>query len=292
MALELNIISFIGLLLFSRGSTFGRMKYFLIQAVASGRFLWRALLFLREYSRQGALFFIVLTLLVKLGSAPVHWWFIGILADLRWDKIFVLSTLQKVLPLMAIRVAGGFKFQGLVVLACFVRVGGSWSLIFLKQIIGYSSIFMLGWVFSVVKRFFSWITYLRIYSISLFIPVLFFYRLNMNNLMELRDKSFSIKRKVALFFTIINMGGVPPLFGFWGKVVILAKLGKEEEIFLSLVLLLASVFITYLYARVALLSLFKSTSSLELKGSWKEKGLLGAGVGLLRLRVRRTVLFV
>jgi len=102
--MELNIIVFIPLL--RGGGTLyaleNSLKYFLIQRVASVWFLWTSAL--STFLAQGLGSFVgVLAIMIKLGMAPFHGWFISVVSNVSFGLIFSLSTLQKVIPLLVLR---------------------------------------------------------------------------------------------------------------------------------------------------------------------------------------------
>ena len=59
---------------------------------------------------------------------------------------------------------------------------------------------------------------------------------------------------VLLFLTLASIGGLPPLARFWVKMAVLETLLNRGEMFTSCLLLRGSVWILYLYIRVAYFS--------------------------------------
>lgn len=59
-----------------------------------------------QFRRIGAPL-VVLALLIKLGAAPLHLWFIRVLRLRRLETLVLLSTVQKVIPLLLLQHIGG-----------------------------------------------------------------------------------------------------------------------------------------------------------------------------------------
>jgi len=80
--IELNLISFVGIILFSPGNKMKMIaiKYFTFQVNASV-VLFLFILF-KSLSLINLEIFIILILISKLGIAPIHIWFIRILSKL------------------------------------------------------------------------------------------------------------------------------------------------------------------------------------------------------------------
>ena len=79
------------------------MKYFLIQRIGSIIFILSALILSFNYMTIIELL-IVISLLIKLGAAPFHGWFVSLAKTININTIFILSTIQKVIPLIILRV--------------------------------------------------------------------------------------------------------------------------------------------------------------------------------------------
>lgn len=80
VSLELNILAFLALIIFS-GQRENRVavKYFIAQAVGSRLFFLGVLLIERSEASRLAL---VLALTLKLGAAPLHFWFIEVMGEI------------------------------------------------------------------------------------------------------------------------------------------------------------------------------------------------------------------
>ena len=99
VALELNILAFLPIISNQGVWAFeNTIKYFLVQSVASIIFLSSRIMinFLPSYFSDVG----TVSILLKLGAAPLHGWFISILKTCSLTVLFFLSTIQKILPLL------------------------------------------------------------------------------------------------------------------------------------------------------------------------------------------------
>lgn len=146
MGLELNMIRFMGiLLLFKDFSELRGVKYFVIQASGSALMLTGRLL--RYLLPPGGLVsgLVRIRATLKLGAAPAHRWLVSVMSKLRWGPLFLLSTTQKVLPLLVLSQVGGGLVTKAVVIACLaIRSAGALRQVVIKKLLAYSSIFSLS----------------------------------------------------------------------------------------------------------------------------------------------------
>jgi len=73
------------------------MKYFIVQSFASAVFIFSSCLSM--IISPLIFFFVYLAILVKLGLAPFHSWFLNLIELSSLNILFLLSTVQKIIPL-------------------------------------------------------------------------------------------------------------------------------------------------------------------------------------------------
>ena len=104
--IEINLISFIPIIIiinkFNKNSI---IKYFLIQAFSSSIFILSSIYYfnkfiLIDYKLNILIYLINLTILIKLGISPFHSWYVNIINNLEWINCIILSTWQKLIPLI------------------------------------------------------------------------------------------------------------------------------------------------------------------------------------------------
>ncbi len=245
---ELNLVVFLGTLtirwnLLQRK----RMLYLIIQRIASGVFLWALLLF--NSNNVGQLFMFI-SLIIKLGGAPFHFWFLKLVQSLRWLEIFVVSTVQKVLPLFIVR---AIRFRGIVgLLRAFVAFYSGLIAKELKLVLGYSSLFGLGWIlrglnFEIIFFF------LAIYSLGFYVVVT---SLSANSQRIIAVNILRSGKAYLVLIGLLSIRGIPPFFGFWGKVARVVYI-SVFSVFIPRTLVILSAGLAFIYFRTIFIYFFR-----------------------------------
>ena len=265
--IELNLLSFLGALtvnfrVINKGES---LLYLVVQGVAS-IFILSCLIapFLGGGVKIRVLLLAVLT---KLAAAPVHLWYFWIIQRISWDLFFLVSTVQKLLPLLFLRF---FTHSYLFYLAAVrATVGAVGALVrqALTQLMGYSSLLIIGWFLPLRRRVWVLIVIFFVYTINLLILVRVFQRNGWERLPLARLKIWSQAQGLNLSIGLFRFIGVPPTLGFLGKYVRLVYL-LSQNLRLPLILLLSSGAILWVYTKILFrrwkqYSLGRSTMLLE-----------------------------
>ena len=195
------------------------IKYFLVQSLASIIFITVTIIriFKYKYRIERVL---ILSIALKLGIAPFHSWFIIIIKITNLHNLFLLSTLQKFIPLVIIR-SFNIKYNlilALFILNRFVISVNRIETIRIIKILGFSSINNLIWIIlAVLARNKVFILFILIY-IYMLIGLLFFDPLKINFRFL---RTFKLYDKFLLTFVFFSLGGLPPFVGFIIKVIVL-----------------------------------------------------------------------
>nr|YP_010944313.1 NADH dehydrogenase subunit 2 [Acanthochitona mahensis]WLW42189.1 NADH dehydrogenase subunit 2 [Acanthochitona mahensis] len=279
LGLEINMLSFIPIMVEKGGGleTEAAVKYFLVQALGSAFFLLGALGLNSNYSvwefvmKGGVVSFglLLFGVLIKLGSAPLHFWVPGVVGSLSWFCNFLLLTWQKVAPLFVLcsllDVSKMLLFFLVLMSSLFGGVGGV-NQSSIRSIVAYSSILHLGWVLgaSLMGFFFS-LFYFFMYSLILgFLCMLMVECESSMGKQFLDIYVWNSKLRGMLVYILFSLGGMPPLLGFFGKLVVLAGLVQMGYMFISMVLIGGSVVGLYYYL-VLCFSLILGNSEVSLK---------------------------
>ena len=116
--LELNILRFLPIITSSEYSPIeNSIKYFLIQSIASIIYITCVLLCLIKYNYILELF-IAIRIIIKLGAAPFHGWFLSLAKSLRLFILLLISTVQKIIPILITRVLN--IFNGIIIFVCII----------------------------------------------------------------------------------------------------------------------------------------------------------------------------
>nr|WRY69444.1 NADH dehydrogenase subunit 2 [Acanthochitona defilippii] len=279
LGLELNLLSFVPIMVEKGGSleTEAAVKYFLVQAIGSAFFLLGVLNLnnnysVWEYSLSGSVFSLSLLMfgvIMKLGSAPLHFWVPGVVGGLSWLCNFLLLTWQKIVPLFVLcSFLDMSKFILLILVVMCSSFGGIGGVnqSSIRLIVAYSSILHMGWILaaSALGFVFSFF-YFFLYSLILgFVCLLMMSRESFLSKQFLDiyvwDKNF----RGMLVYILFSLGGMPPMLGFFGKLLVLINLVSMGYIFISIILILGSIVSLYYYF-VLSFSLIMSRSLMVLK---------------------------
>ena len=258
--MEVNILFFIPLVIFlgewNQFNILG-LKYFFIQSLASifllVRILFINLILLNNFYVE---FFIIGSILWKMGAPPFHLWLVNLMIDLEWFIFFVISSLQKVLPLYILRKIPLIFLDILIILSLLVRLSLSLIQSRVKKILIISSIFTGAWIFAalIFLKFF-WVVILFVYSVMLLRCIVVFIKNKTSH--KSRGVVFSITliEKLTMFIILIAVAGLPPLTGFYLKLVVICGVINLGNIIIASALLFSSVLIIYIYRGIFLLAL-------------------------------------
>nr|YP_007474894.1 NADH dehydrogenase subunit 2 [Liphistius erawan]AFC77882.1 NADH dehydrogenase subunit 2 [Liphistius erawan] len=247
VSLEINTISFLALIFnennkFSSDSCF---KYFFVQSISSS-----VLIFSSQYIFNFNMFPILMTLaiILKLGAAPFHFWFISMMQNSSWIPCLILSTLQKFIPL-SLLLMSNFKFMNLFIFSSAIMgsIGGL-NQTNLKSLLAFSSISHIGWMLSTLNTSSLLpLIYLSLYSF-LILPIIFIF--NKYSLISSKMINSLPKREQTFTFTLLlSLGGVPPLLGFFPKWMMIYHL-IHTSFMIPIILILSSILNLYFYIRI------------------------------------------
>lgn len=250
ISLEVNILCFLALL-WSYGNSLWSCvpKYFVVQAVGSSGILMAVLLSFVGISWWFN-FFILVFLGLKLGVWPFHVWFINLRKKLRGWALWLLFTLQKILP---VGFLGIFAFNDLGMLALLRGLYSGVAVILNNSffiILTYSSIFTTSWLLLMSENLELVLFFLLCYSAALFLLLN-----NLTNLWYVDDKVLTLSKNsnwLYLSAARLRIIGVPPSLGFLGKMVSSQYIFEVWGFVFLLRMLILRVIFIYFYSSVAL----------------------------------------
>ena len=223
------------------------IKYFLVQAFGSAAFIMSVRLTIVLRST----FYLIcyLAVILKLGLAPFHSWYLNIIEAVRLAVLFILSTVQKLIPLYMFMRLGDRGRVNYIVYVLTLSVGisvGSVSLR-LKSLLAASSLCNIVWV--VVRAQISMgmsLWFFSIYRVNLFLLVLVRAAAGYGTFRRLGNKAEEMS--ICMFFMFLSLGGVPPFIGFFAKLVVLkALLGVINTIFMLILVLCSAVIVIFYF---------------------------------------------
>jgi len=195
---------------------------------------------------------IILSLLIKLGIPPLHFWLPIISIYIDWIIILILFSIQKIIPFIIISLI----INNIIIITIIIilRIIIPPFIIFkinnLKKLISYSSINQIGWILLVIiispKL---WLSYLIIYRLTLiiFVYIISFYSSsNFSSWINL-----STPNKLIILSIIINISGLPPFTFFlvkWYRIFIFIT--SINSYIIILTILFRSFSIIYIYINI------------------------------------------
>nr|AKE36662.1 NADH dehydrogenase subunit 2 [Meretrix lamarckii] len=207
------------------------MKYFIIQVVGSC-FLVLGLLML-VYGEFLLLVesFSMMSLAIKLGIFPFHFWVPGVMSSLSWFACFVVSVVQKVAPLWLLSnfclgsgVVNVMEFLG--VLTCLVGCVGGIGMLNYRALMGYSSLSHLGFLvilcLAEVSLFWSYLVVYGLLNLMLMSSLWSLSIYSYSDLLKEGDVSHYTEL-VWVSFYFLSLAGIPPFSGIFLKVYFLVS---------------------------------------------------------------------
>nr|YP_010957395.1 NADH dehydrogenase subunit 2 [Monopenchelys acuta]WMY90696.1 NADH dehydrogenase subunit 2 [Monopenchelys acuta] len=263
-------------------------KYFITQAAAAALLLfattsnawimgeWQ----IQHLSHPLALTITVLALALKVGIAPLHFWLPEVLQGLDLKIGLILSTWQKLAPMILIfQLAPSMNPNLLIGMAITSTLVGGWGGLNqtqLRKIMAYSSIAHMGWMMAIIKFY----PKLMVFNLAIYIIMTTAVFLTLDMLYSTKISTLSMmwsKTPVLMATTLLAMlslGGLPPLTGFMPKWMILSELTKQDLPLTATVLALTALLSLFFYLRLCYATaLTAGPSTSNNKTAWRAKSM-------------------
>lgn len=236
------------------------LSYFLIQTIRSIVFMLSlVIVFLFKTTHNPSRLFCI-SLFFKLALAPLHLWLIPISLLRAWKILFLLSRAQKILPLILLEIyrpeinlfAGMFCIFSIMSGTLNNLVSPS-----LKKILIFSRIANIGWVLiGLLRKYSLWKLFLIAYIFALIFIFL------------IKEKNSKIIKKInsTTFLCFLRIGGIPPLVGFFPKLIIMIANINISNKFILLMILFFTIIDLFIYTRLSIPLLFRKTT----EQSWRK----------------------
>ena len=247
LRLEINMLRFLPII--SSGLNIeleNSVKYFLIQRWASIIFLISY--FFCSYFINSIRILLILSIFIKLGISPFHTWFISILKTCSLYILMLLSSLQKIIPLIILNNVFFFfrTFYFCIIITIIFLVIILSSVININKLLALSSLGNILWLISSnLLSLKLMILFLTIYVFLLMGIYLFYNSFYYNLFIQINRINFFDKIIIVLLF--ISLGGMPPLLGFLRKFLILKIIFIYENLILFLIIIFSSLVLLYHY---------------------------------------------
>nr|AXS66434.1 NADH dehydrogenase subunit 2 [Elateroidea sp. 5 KM-2017] len=265
MGLEINLLSFIPLMKEKNNSMSSEsmIKYFIVQALASTIFLFALL---NPFINSELM--ILSSMSIKLGLTPFHFWYPMIMEGMSWINCLILSTWQKISPLIILSYLN-FNLMMLmfVILTNLVSSFLSMNFSSLRKLMTFSSLNNISWMMpllSISKP--MWMIYLVLYSIVSSSIIFMFKTLNISFMNQMFLIKFKFKWNIMVMLSFLSMAGLPPFMGFIPKWISIQNLINSNLFFLTFCLILSTMMLIFSYSRM----LFSSMMIINFEKSWNK----------------------
>nr|WAX39168.1 NADH dehydrogenase subunit 2 [Anaplecta sp. 5 ZQW-2020]WAX39181.1 NADH dehydrogenase subunit 2 [Anaplecta sp. 5 ZQW-2020] len=258
LGLEINLLSFIPIMSSSEDmmTTEASMKYFIVQAMSSTILIFMIITIstMKNMNQELLKMMINIPLIIKVGSAPFHWWFPSVMEGLQWNNCFILLTVQKVAPLCLMSYTMTLNTMSSTVIASSLIVGsmGGYNQTSLRKIMTYSSINHLGWMIAatMISKL-SMLIYLMIYSIMNLVITGMMGKMNLSHINQISPSiSEAPMMKILMMSTMLSLGGLPPLIGFMPKWLIIMSMIENHMLMMLMLMVITSLATLYYYIRL------------------------------------------
>nr|UGS80152.1 NADH dehydrogenase subunit 2 [Anomopsocus amabilis] len=258
MGLEINMISFIPLIILPKNifSNEAAIKYFLIQASSSTLFMASVLmnsfnsLSFSNFFTFNISIFIMIPMLIKMAAAPFHQWFIDVMSSMTWILCYLVSTLQKITPLVVLSyISLNTNFMMIFILiSAFIGSVGGLNQIFIKKILAYSSVNHLAWLMSslLLSKMLLMVYFIMYMMMNAFIMMI----LHMNNIYQLNQINNKLLF-ISFSLCMMSLAGLPPFIGFMPKLILIKALVLNGMMFTSFFLIMSALITLYYYLRIS-----------------------------------------
>nr|QBM08276.1 NADH dehydrogenase subunit 2 [Magicicada septendecim]QBM08289.1 NADH dehydrogenase subunit 2 [Magicicada septendecim] len=263
MGIEMNMVSFLPFMMnkMSVYSSESMIKYFIIQSMGSSLLFLFVVILGMSFQMK---YFIMVSLMIKIGCPPFHYWYVSVIDGLSWLVSFLIMTVQSIIPIILLSYLD-MSLILFIVLSCFWGSLGGLCYSSIRKILAYSSIYNLSWIFSgVMLMNYMWLVYFLIYSLSLFLTCYLFWANNMNYLNQIFILFNNKITSLMLMVIFMSMGGLPPFLGFFPKFMMIYCLLINKMYFLCLILVMTALLVLFYYLRVVMTGLMMNNVSLKL----------------------------
>nr|YP_010610889.1 NADH dehydrogenase subunit 2 [Podulmorinus opacus]WAP91710.1 NADH dehydrogenase subunit 2 [Podulmorinus opacus] len=264
VGLEISLMSFIPLMISNLAvSSECSMKYFIVQSMSSSLFILGVVFMLMGVNINYEMI-IVLSMMMKMGVAPFHMWLLSMIEGLNYMILFNMFTVMKIVPMMII-INMNLDLSLIIILTLIVGSVFGLNQNSVRKILAYSSVFNMGFMLYSIKNLSLWLLYFVIYSLNLFMLTWILMLNNVNYLNQLIINKVELKSKISIWVLMLSSGGMPPMMGFMGKLIVIELSILFNDWLISLLMILTSLLVMFYYNRLCFIVM--SISSLMTK--WK-----------------------
>nr|YP_010948659.1 NADH dehydrogenase subunit 2 [Ophichthus erabo]WMV70231.1 NADH dehydrogenase subunit 2 [Ophichthus erabo] len=288
MGLEINTLAILPLMAQNHHprAVEATTKYFLTQATAATMILFSTTMNawltgnweIQQTFHPTIIAITMLSLALKIGLAPMHFWLPEVLQGLDLSTGLILSTWQKLAPMILIyQISPEINQSMMVTLGLTSALIGGWGGLNqtqLRKILAYSSIAHMGWMMVVL----SYAPDLMLLNLIIYIIMTFTAFMTLKTASATKINTLATNwGKAPILMTInlatmLSLAGLPPLTGFMPKWLILQELTKHGLPLVATLMALTALLSLFFYLRICYtMSLTTSPNTNNTKTPWRMK---------------------
>nr|AXS64834.1 NADH dehydrogenase subunit 2 [Staphylinoidea sp. 12 KM-2017] len=272
IGLEINLLSMIPLMHQKKNmySSEASIKYFITQAMASSILLLMIILMMHlSLNLNSNMLMMIMNsaILMKMGTAPFHFWFPEVMEGLNWNNCFIMLTWQKIAPMILIMYnINMIEFFSYIIIMCMIISGiQGINQISMRKILTYSSINHIGWM--IASMFYIETMWWYYFIIYMLITLNLTYMFKILNIFYIKQLIMMLNNKILIkFFFMMNflsLGGLPPFMGFFPKWLTIQNLIFSNNIMLPLMMTFLTLMTLFYYMQLIFSSLILNLSTLN-----------------------------
>nr|BBI76354.1 NADH dehydrogenase subunit 2 [Paroedura picta] len=288
LGLELNTLGILPMIMKPNHprATEATTKYFMIQALSAATILFASTMNswftghwdISNMNSPVPMALITAALILKLGVAPAHLWYIEVIQGTQMTTALVLTTWQKIAPLtLMYMLQSHLPTNMMLLLGLTSTTMGAWiglNQTQIRKIMASSSIAHMGWMLVAIslQKSLATMTFITYFLLT----AALFTTLITTTTKTLKDLSTAWSTTPPLLtqmlLALMSLGGLPPLTGFMPKLLIIKELTMTGLTPFGTVLALSSLLSLFFYLRLAhlaALSMPPSTTNTEQKWRFK-----------------------
>nr|YP_009472908.1 NADH dehydrogenase subunit 2 [Nabicula flavomarginata]AST10125.1 NADH dehydrogenase subunit 2 [Nabicula flavomarginata] len=259
MGLEMNLMAFVPLISGTKNHFLSQscMMYFLMQSMGSLLLLFTVLLNSMMLSKatidSGYMnLIIMMSMWIKLGVPPFHFWFPEMMSKLNWMKCFLLMTLQKLAPLTILStINNSYMLTLMITMSVLIGAMGGLNQTSIRKLMAYSSINHMGWMMScILINANSWIIYLIMYTLMLTPIIMWLNKNKFYNMNQVNVFLTTNMEKLMVSMMMLSLGGMPPFIGFFPKWMVIQYMLEMDMKWTIIVMVLCSLLTLFFYMRM------------------------------------------
>nr|QKX48626.1 NADH dehydrogenase subunit 2 [Allacma fusca] len=263
MSLEINLMVFIPFLLSKMTPKYTNtaIKYFIIQSMGSillmTSFIY-SLLKSNNFELNLSNEILTMSLLIKSGIPPFHFWMPQIIENMNFTQVFMLITWQKVAPLFILALFISEMLTVIMIMSSLVGMLGGLNVNSTKKLLAYSSMAHSSWMLmSLMVNMKVWVSYFMIYSTMIIILTSSFHFMNIKKISSFMAINNMNSLKMILIINLMSMAGLPPFMGFLAKLSVMNQfMDKFNLIMISGMMILSSIVTLWFYMKMLYTSIF------------------------------------